>query len=84
VVKGDAKVAAISAASILAKTARDEELVTLAKAFPQYGWARNMGYPTPDHLAALEAHGATPHHRTSFAPVRAALDKVARNNTLLD
>jgi ribonuclease HII len=84
VVKGDAKVAAISAASILAKTARDEELVTLAKAFPQYGWARNMGYPTPDHLAALEAHGATPHHRTSFAPVRAALDKVARDNTLLD
>jgi ribonuclease HII len=73
VIRGDARVAAISAASILAKTARDEELVMLAKACPQYGWEHNMGYPTPDHLVALETHGVSPWHRKSFAPVKAQL-----------
>jgi ribonuclease HII len=73
VVKGDARVASISAASILAKTARDAQLLGLSKQFPHYGWETNMGYPTPDHLAALKAHGVSPWHRKSFAPVKAQL-----------
>lgn len=73
IVKGDAKVAAISAASILAKTARDAELVALDKLHPQYGFARHKGYPTAEHLAALELHGALPEHRKSFGPVKARL-----------
>lgn len=73
IVKGDAKVAAISAASILAKTARDAELVALDALHPQYGFARHKGYPTAEHLAALEQHGALPAHRKSFGPVKAWL-----------
>lgn len=71
VVKGDATVAAISAASILAKVHRDRLCVALDAAHPQYGFAVHKGYPTPEHLAALRAHGASPVHRRSFAPVRA-------------
>lgn len=74
IVKGDAKVKAISAASILAKVARDRELMTLHEAYPQYGFDAHVGYPTPQHLAALQQFGATPHHRRSFAPVRAVLE----------
>lgn len=74
VVKGDAKVQAISAASILAKVARDRELLALHAEFPQYGFDVHAGYPTPQHLAALARHGATAHHRRSFAPVRKALE----------
>jgi ribonuclease HII len=70
VVRGDASVPAISAAAILAKVARDAEMVTLAARFPGYGLDRHKGYPTAQHLAALKRLGPTPLHRRSFAPVR--------------
>jgi ribonuclease HII len=73
IVKGDAKVPAISAASILAKVHRDQLCGELHRAWPQYGFATHKGYPTPEHLAALRAHGAAPVHRRSFGPVREAL-----------
>lgn len=66
VVKGDATYASIAAASVLAKTYRDEYMRNLAKEYPQYGWERNMGYPTKEHIDAIIAHGYTPHHRKSF------------------
>lgn len=66
VVKGDAKFASIAAASVLAKTWRDEYMRALAKEYPQYGWDRNMGYPTKEHVEAIISHGYTPHHRKSF------------------
>ena len=69
VVKGDGKIASIAAASILAKTVRDSGMLALHAAYPQYGFDRHMGYPTAAHFAALEAHGASPVHRRSFAPV---------------
>jgi ribonuclease HII len=69
IVKGDRDVAAISAASILAKTARDALLVQLDQQYPCYGFARNKGYGTKEHLAALQRHGPCPAHRCSFAPV---------------
>lgn len=69
IVKGDRDVAAISAASILAKTARDALLVELDALYPLYGFAQNKGYGTPEHLAALVRHGPCPIHRRSFAPV---------------
>ena len=71
IVKGDSKVQAISAASILAKTARDAELYELDKIYPQYGFAQHKGYPTAMHLAALNAHGICPQHRLSYGPVKA-------------
>jgi len=70
IVKGDAKVKAISAASILAKVHRDRLCAAMHEAHPQYGFDGHKGYPTPEHLAALRAHGACPEHRRSFAPVR--------------
>lgn len=70
IVKGDSKVAAISAASILAKTARDEMMLQLHLQHPQYGFAIHKGYPTVAHLAALRAHGVSSVHRRSFRPVR--------------
>jgi ribonuclease HII len=73
IVKGDSLVKAISAASILAKVARDRELLVLHESYPQYGFDSHVGYGTPQHLAALAEFGATPHHRRSFAPVREAL-----------
>ena len=73
VVKGDARVAAISAASILAKVQRDRWCQDLHREFPQYGFDGHKGYPTPVHLAALREHGACAAHRRSFAPVRAVL-----------
>lgn len=66
IVKGDAKVKAISAASILAKTHKDEYLRLLAKEFPQYGWERNAGYPTREHREAIRKFGPCPHHRMSY------------------
>ena len=66
VVKGDGKFANIAAASVLAKTYRDEYMRKLALEYPQYGWERNMGYPTKEHIEAIIAHGYTPHHRKSF------------------
>jgi len=73
VIKGDARVAAISAASILAKVHRDRLCQDLHRDFPAYGFDGHKGYPTPAHLAALREHGACPAHRRSFAPVRDAL-----------
>ena len=74
IVQGDAKVQAISAASILAKVHRDRLCLRLHELHPQYGFAEHKGYPTPEHLAALQAHGACAVHRRSFAPVRAVLE----------
>ncbi len=73
IVKGDAKVKAISAASILAKVHRDRLCAAMHEAHPQYGFDGHKGYPTPEHLAALRTHGACPEHRRSFAPVREVL-----------
>jgi ribonuclease HII len=73
VVKGDSRIAAIAAASIIAKVTRDRELVALDAVYPGYGLARHKGYPTPEHLQALMTLGVTPIHRRSFAPVANAL-----------
>jgi ribonuclease HII len=73
VVGGDRSVARISAASILAKTARDAEMLRLHRRFPDYGLDQHKGYPTPEHLERLGRYGASPIHRRSFAPVRKAL-----------
>ena len=73
VVKGDARHAAISAASILAKVTRDRQMQQLDQAYPDYGFAQHKGYPTPQHLAALERFGITPEHRRSFKPVQLKL-----------
>ena len=69
VVKGDSRVAAISAASILAKVQRDREMALLDVQYPEYGFAEHKGYPTAKHLDALRRHGVTPLHRRSYAPV---------------
>ena len=66
VVKGDAKFMSIAAASILAKTYRDDYMQGISCEFPQYDWQKNKGYPTPKHRAAIREHGATPHHRMTF------------------
>ena len=66
VVKGDGKYASIAAASILAKTHRDEYMLSLAKEYPQYGWEKNMAYPTKQHRMAIKEFGITPHHRLSY------------------
>ncbi|PXX98193.1 ribonuclease HII [Halomonas sp. LBP4] len=73
VVKGDARHPAIAAASILAKVARDAQMVALDARHPDYGFARHKGYPTREHLAALERLGALPEHRRSFGPVKRQL-----------
>lgn len=70
IVGGDRDIAAISAASILAKTSRDLMLIELDRQYPDYGFAQHKGYATPEHLAALARHGPCPAHRRSFAPVR--------------
>ena len=68
VVHGDATYASIAAASVLAKTYRDEHMKALALKYPQYGWERNMGYPTAEHIEAIKKYGFTPEHRKSFHP----------------
>jgi ribonuclease HII len=73
IVKGDAKVQAISAASILAKVHRDRLCLELHERHPEYGFAAHKGYPTAAHLAALQRHGPCSEHRRSFAPVRDCL-----------
>ncbi len=75
IVKGDATEPAISAASILAKCARDADCESLHQQFPQFGFDRHKGYPTAAHLLAIETHGVTDHHRRSFGPVRNRLQK---------
>lgn len=76
VVKGDSRVASISAASILAKVTRDREMVELDKTYPGYGFAGHKGYPTKVHMDALDKLGITPIHRTSYAPVRAKIEQI--------
>ena len=66
IVKGDGKYANIAAASVLAKTHRDEYMMRLAKEYPMYGWAKNKGYPTREHRLAIREHGLSPYHRLSF------------------
>ena len=73
VVRGDARVVSIAAASIVAKVTRDRIMAALARDHPGFGWERNAGYGTPEHRAALDARGVTPHHRRSFAPIAARL-----------
>lgn len=74
IVQGDSKEASISAASILAKTERDEELYRLDKQYPEYGFAKHKGYPTPLHMQMLEQHGVLPIHRRTYAPVKKILN----------
>ena len=73
VVKGDSRVAEISAASILAKVERDAQMVVLHETYPQYGFDKHKGYPTKAHFEALAEHGPCPEHRTSYKPVRECL-----------
>ncbi|MBC3764879.1 ribonuclease HII [Neptunicella marina] len=75
IVKGDGSVAEISAASILAKVARDAEMDELDQQFPQYGFAKHKGYPTKLHMQILAEHGPTKHHRMSFKPVIKAMEQ---------
>ncbi|WP_229833465.1 ribonuclease HII [Alishewanella longhuensis] len=77
VVKGDALVPEISAASILAKVARDEEMALLHQRYPQFGFAEHKGYPTAAHLAAIQQHGILAEHRRSFKPVRIIVERDA-------
>lgn len=78
IVKGDDKVPAISAASILAKTARDASLMELHVQYPHYGFDQHKGYPTPLHLERLREHGVSPVHRKSYAPVRELLEQTVK------
>jgi len=73
IIKGDGLVAEISAASIIAKVARDAEMIALDAKYPEYGFASHKGYPTKQHLQAMVEHGVLPTHRRSFKPVRACL-----------
>jgi len=73
IVKGDLRVAAISAASIIAKVTRDREMVELDKQYPQYGFAKHKGYPTKAHFEAIQTHGVTVEYRKSFKPVKKIL-----------
>lgn len=73
VVKGDNRSVSIAAASIIAKVHRDAIMQKLAQDFPHYGWERNVGYPTQEHLTAIQTHGICLHHRKSFAPIRKKL-----------
>jgi ribonuclease HII len=75
IIRGDSLIPEISAASILAKTARDRRMVELDHLYPAYQFARHKGYPTKSHMEALDRLGPTPEHRRSFAPVRAALGR---------
>lgn len=78
IVKGDSKEPAISAASILAKVTRDQQMAILHERFPQYGFAQHMGYPTAVHFAALKEFGVCDEHRRSFSPVRNALEAIGK------
>lgn len=73
VVKGDARSLSIAAASIIAKVTRDRIMHDLSQQFPQYGWDKNAGYPTKQHLAAIEKYGVNEHYRKSYAPVKKVL-----------
>lgn len=75
IVRGDETEPAVSAASILAKVARDQIMQRLDFAYPEYGFARHKGYPTKEHVQALEIHGPTPHHRRLFGPVKRVIEQ---------
>jgi len=77
-VRGDRRCRSIAAASVLAKVARDRRMDRYHLAYPDYGFDRNRGYPTPDHLEALDRAGVTPIHRRTFAPVRRVIEGPAR------
>lgn len=79
VVKGDAKSLSIAAASIIAKVTRDRLMHKLALQFPQYNWEKNAGYPTPEHLRAIEKYGINEHYRKSFGPVKKILERGNEN-----
>lgn len=79
VVKGDSKSLSIAAASIIAKETRDQIMNDLAVQYPQYGWDRNAGYPTPAHLIAIEKYGINDHYRKSFGPVKKLLAKEGKD-----
>lgn len=74
VIKGDAKSLSIAAASIIAKETRDKIMHDLSQKFPEYGWDKNAGYPTAEHLSAIEKYGVTEHHRRTFGPVKKAIE----------
>lgn len=74
IIKGDAKSLSIAAASIVAKETRDKIMRELALRFPEYGWDKNAGYPTAEHIAAIEKYGVTKHHRRTFGPVKKCLE----------
>ena len=76
IIAGDAKCRSIAAASIVAKVTRDRIMAEYAETYPGYGWETNRGYPTPEHMRALDTLGLTPHHRRSFAPVRERMPQV--------
>lgn len=78
IIGGDAKIPAIAAASIIAKVTRDRMMANLHKEFPYYGWDTNAGYGTATHQAGLSQRGITPHHRRSFAPIKAVIAEKAR------
>lgn len=79
IVDGDATCYAIACASIIAKVRRDRFMQRLAKRFPQYGWERNAGYGTKQHLEAIATHGITPHHRRTYAPIQRTIQQLALN-----
>ncbi len=70
IVKGDSKYISIAAASILAKTERDQIMISLSEKYPQYGWDKNMAYPSAAHLLAIKKYGPTPHHRMTYGPLK--------------
>ena len=80
VVKGDAKSLSVAAASILAKVTRDRLMHELSKQFPRYGWEKNAGYPTPEHLRAIEKYGINEHYRKTFGPVKKVIENVIAKN----
>ena len=75
IIGGDGKSLSIAAASIIAKVTRDRMLCELAKEYPAYGWDKNAGYGTAEHIKALQEFGVTPYHRKSYAPIKALLEK---------
>ena len=80
IVRGDAKSLSVAAASILAKETRDQIMCDLATQYPMYGWDKNAGYPTPEHLRAIEKYGINQHYRKSFKPIRERIEnETARN-----
>lgn len=80
VVGGDAKSLSVAAASIVAKVTRDRIMSELGREFPQYGWDKNSGYPTTQHLNAIEKYGITIHHRKTFGPVKQRIENETANN----